>query len=68
MIAEELYWAGDKMLMSLRATSRTFQDEYNNKVPYEDRERRRAVLKKWLGSIGERAAVEPPFRCDYGNW
>lgn len=40
--------------------------DYNNTRPSEE-EKRQAILKKLLGSMGENVWIEPPLRVAYGN-
>jgi maltose O-acetyltransferase len=34
---------------------------------YENTEKRTAILRELLGSIGENVAIDTPFHCDYGK-
>jgi maltose O-acetyltransferase len=65
MLAGELYIADDPELAaeSLRAAKLT--EQFNTSDP-GDRESRRTVLRKLLGSLGAGAEIRPPLRCDYG--
>ena len=65
MLAGELYNAGDKELVLLRNRAREFAGAYNATRPAE-RDVRRALLNRFLGKMGPRIEIEPPFRCDYG--
>jgi maltose O-acetyltransferase len=65
MLAGELYRASDPELVRERARARRLLSRYNASVQEEEDERR-AILGELLGSVGEGAWVEPPFRCDYG--
>ena len=66
MLAGEYYDPMDPTLVAERERTRERVRRYNQTAPTA-RERRRELLSELLGSVGERAVVEPPFRCDYGE-
>ena len=65
MLAGELYDAGDKELMEMRITARTWMNEYNQTT--YDKEKRELLLQKMLGKIGRNADIQTPFYIDYGS-
>jgi maltose O-acetyltransferase len=65
MVAGELYDASDPELVRERARARRLTASFNA-GSQEEREERRSLLAELLGSVGERAWIEPPFYCDYG--
>lgn len=65
MIAGLPYIGGKDGLDKLFLKARNLQNEFNNSDP-SDLESRERILGELLGSIGENAYFEPPFRCDYG--
>jgi maltose O-acetyltransferase len=66
MLAGELYDPRDPELVADRERARELVRLYNQ-TEAADRERREQILSELFGSVGERPAVEPPFRCDYGE-
>jgi maltose O-acetyltransferase len=66
MLAGELYLASDPELVSDRKLSRSFARPYNLSTE-EETQKRQEILKQWLGRIGEKIEIEPPFYCDYGT-
>jgi maltose O-acetyltransferase len=66
MLAGELYLASDPELVSDRKLSRNFARPYNVTTE-EDDLKRHEILKQWLGRVGEKIEIEPPFYCDYGT-
>lgn len=48
------------------ARARELTREYYNSN-YKDMEKRRAILRELLGSVGENVAIDTPFYCDYGK-
>lgn len=65
MIAGEFYDAGDPELSAARHASADLQFEINNLCP-SDKETRKQLFQKLLGSHGEQLYITPPFHCDYG--
>jgi maltose O-acetyltransferase len=66
MIAGEPYLAADPELVAERLNARRLTRLYNATTE-EEGSRRREILGKLFGSIGEKCEIEPPFRCDYGS-
>ena len=64
MLSGEPYRGGDPELTAERARCQAVLAQVNA-LP-ADRERRMALLRDLLGSVGDGADVEAPFRCDYG--
>ncbi len=48
------------------ARARELTREYYNS-DYKDMDKRRAILRELLGSVGENVAIDTPFHCDYGK-
>ena len=59
MLAGELYDATDAELVAERERARELLQRF-------DHERNQAVLGTLFGRLGQGAAVEAPFHCDYG--
>lgn len=55
----------DEELLKERAHSSDACYKYN-KVKPSNAKKRRKILEKLLGSIGENVTLLPPFQCDYG--
>ncbi|QZP37034.1 sugar O-acetyltransferase [Halobaculum magnesiiphilum] len=66
MVSGEPYDPDDPELVAARRRARTLTSEYNDTGP-EEPERRRDLLAELFGAVGDGVAVEPPFRCDYGD-
>ncbi|WP_363464194.1 sugar O-acetyltransferase [Halogeometricum borinquense] len=65
MLAGDRYDPTDPTLAEERLAARRLTREYNATWEGED-ERREAILRELLGSVGENPEIEPPFNCDYG--
>ncbi|WP_281193844.1 sugar O-acetyltransferase [Halorubrum sp. F4] len=65
MLNGDPYDATDPDLAAERERARELTARYN-RTAADDGETRRELLSELFGSVGEDAAVEPPFRCDYG--
>lgn len=65
MIRGELYNPADEELASMRSRVRRLFYQYNNSEE-DEREKRRALLRRIFGGCGERIWCEPPIRFDYG--
>lgn len=63
MLAGELYKPGDPELQADAAANAMWLAEYNAS---RDPAGRRDLLHRRLAFVGERAAIRPPFHCDYG--
>jgi maltose O-acetyltransferase len=63
MLAGELYLPTDPELVAERRRCEAALRSFNAE---QDEERRMAVLRTILGSVGSDAVVMPPFACDYG--
>ncbi|MGB0748641.1 MAG: sugar O-acetyltransferase [Magnetospiraceae bacterium] len=66
MLSGYPYNPGDATLMALRTRARQILRRFNEADP-EDPENIRQHLADLLGHHGERAWIEPPFRCVYGG-
>ncbi len=66
MLANELYIANDPELVAMRTRARRSLRFYNA-TAQDDLDRRAALLKDLLGSLGDNVWIEPPFYCDYGS-
>ncbi|RSX54055.1 acetyltransferase [Bifidobacterium goeldii] len=65
MVSGQPYWDMHPELERKRMEARRLFETYN-RTDFEDTERRRALLERLLGSVGENVVVEPNFRCDLG--
>ena len=65
MLAGELYLAADPELFALSQRSRWFMQRFNQTLP-DQGDQKRAILREWLGAVGDGVWIEPPFFCDYG--
>lgn len=65
MMSGEMYNFADKELTELKCNARKLTEEIN-KTSISDIDKRVNLLKKLLGSTGEKIYVEPSFNCDYG--
>ena len=63
MLRGELYDASDPELTESRRRCRALLRRFNAS---DDEAERDALLRELLGSVGERAFVQPPLSCDYG--
>ncbi len=57
--------SGDSELRHLFMESRRLMREYNQ-TSENEAEKRKEMLKKWLGKTGDNIYIEPNFKCDYG--
>ena len=65
MLAGELYQPTDPELQADRAANKIWMAEYNSALDMPA-DKRRALLQRRLGYVGEGAVIKPPFFCDYG--
>ncbi|NES95807.1 MAG: sugar O-acetyltransferase, partial [Desertifilum sp. SIO1I2] len=65
MLAGELYFAADPELVGLRKNAARLTRLYNATTE-EEGDLRSRLLQELFGTLGEKATIEPPFRCDYG--
>lgn len=65
MLRGELYVASDPELVAARERARRLWQALNDRDATTDA--RRGILDQLLAAVGARAAVEPPFFCDYGS-
>lgn len=65
MLEGELYEPWDEELMKERERARYLVRQFNstNETEYE---KRVEIIEQMFGSAGEKAYMEPNFRCDYG--
>jgi maltose O-acetyltransferase len=66
MLEGELYLASDPELVAERKRARRLTRLYNQTTEDQIAERV-ALLHELFGDVGDRAEIEPPFRCDYGG-
>ncbi|MBE5749834.1 MAG: sugar O-acetyltransferase [Clostridiales bacterium] len=64
-LAGELYSPADPELRALHLRARKLFGKYNKIDPSNDKKLNK-LIKKILGSTGEKVHVQPPFYCDYG--
>jgi maltose O-acetyltransferase len=65
MMAGEAYDPYDSELVKGRTNAKTLTRQFNDSLETEG-DLRKGLLKKLLGSIGEKVYIEPRFQCDYG--
>ena len=65
MLNGKLYFAGGDELTKDREKARFLTYEYNLLSPV-DYEKKKIILLKLFGSMGENVFIEQPIRCDYG--
>ena len=65
MLAGEPYDPFDPLLVRERERARDLVRRFGD-APAADANTRQEILDELLGSMGESATIEPPFRCDYG--
>ncbi|WP_348652863.1 sugar O-acetyltransferase [Polyangium sp. y55x31] len=65
MLAGELYRPDDPELVAARTRARRLSRAYDE-IPEDEPTRRRKILDALFGTLGSKAFLEPPFRCDYG--
>ncbi len=65
MLSGNLYIADDEELKTDRRNARRLTRLFNSTTE-EELEDRSELLRELLGSVGDNAFIEPPFRCDYG--
>lgn len=59
------YDCHDRVFLELKDKARRLLTEYNS-LPYNQKEKKREVLKEMFGSIGTNVSVGYSFICDYG--
>lgn len=59
------YNCHEKVFLEFKETAKRFLSEYNN-LSYSQKNRKKEILEKLLGRIGENVSVGAPFLCDYG--
>ncbi len=64
-LAGEIYHSGDAEFIKIINRARDLTLEYNS-LKSSESDRRREILVKLLGKVGENAYVDTPFYCDYG--
>lgn len=67
MRAGQLYRADDPAIQADYEQGQALLQRYNATQLHEE-EFRRDLLRKLLGSCGDAVTVQPPFRCDYGQY
>ncbi|WP_049893967.1 maltose acetyltransferase domain-containing protein [Salinarchaeum sp. Harcht-Bsk1] len=65
MIAGELYDPTDPELREDHERAQELTRAFNDTEP-DQHDRREALLRDLLGTVGDSVYVTPPFRCDYG--
>jgi maltose O-acetyltransferase len=65
MRAGELYLADDPEIAAMSRRAMELTAEYHATGPH-DGERRRRLLGRLLGSVGDGVEIRPPFQVDYG--
>ena len=65
-LAGECYDCHAAVFLEFKAKTRRLLAEYN-RLAYEEKEKKRAVLQEMLGGIGTNVSIGLPFLCDYGR-
>lgn len=65
-LAGEVYDCHAAVFLEFKAKTRRLLAEYN-RLAYEEKEKKRAVLQEMLGGIGTNVSIGLPFLCDYGR-
>ena len=65
MLSGKPYLAHDRELEQEKKRARLLIHQYNHLPPGETAEQQK-IIKKLLGTSGEKFVIEAPFRCDYG--
>ena len=52
--------------LALIARTRSLTRSYNQ-TDYEDKEKKTAILRELVGSLGENVEIDTPLHCDYGK-
>lgn len=65
-LAGEIFNSAAPEILQIIARSRALTRKYNA-IPYQKHKKKRKVLKKLLGAIGENVHIDIPFHCDYGS-
>lgn len=66
MLAGYVYNAANEELVQERLQSKELCFQYKNVSPM-DVEKRKSIIKKLIGKIGENFWIEPTIYCDYGS-
>jgi maltose O-acetyltransferase len=66
MLSGDWYLADDADLRARSLRALRLVEAYN-RTSVSEQDRRRALLSKLLGGLGEGAEIRPPFYCDYGS-
>lgn len=66
MLAGELYLADDPDLVADMVRAQRLLHRFNA-TTIDEWDERLEILRDLLGSVGDGAVVQPPFRCDYGT-
>jgi maltose O-acetyltransferase len=66
MLAGEWYRAVGREIIDDQHRTHILLHNYNSTLP-DEADRRAALLRDLLGSIGEDTVIRPPFYCDYGT-
>lgn len=65
-MAGEYYNCHDQVFLDYKQNARRLLKDYHA-LSYEQKEEKRAVLKRLFGQIGTNVSVGQPFICDYGR-
>ena len=62
----KIYPCNDPRLIAIQAKTQDQLFEYNH-TPHSEGEKRTALLKEMLASLGENSYIEPPFHANWGG-
>lgn len=65
-MAGQYYNCHDKIFLEFKNNARTLLRTYHD-LAYDQKEKKRAILKQLFGGIGANVSVGLPFICDYGR-
>ncbi|NLR31637.1 sugar O-acetyltransferase [Levilactobacillus tujiorum] len=65
MMDQELYDVNDEKLVHDRFAARDLYESLDN-IPFRDKDRVTALVKKLFGTVGKNVEIRPRFACDYG--
>lgn len=65
-MAGEIYDCHDGVFLEFKNTARALLARYNA-LAYDQKDEKREILERLLGSIGSNVSVGLPFICDYGR-
>lgn len=65
-LSGEIFNCHDRVFLNFKKKARDLLLEYNQ-LKYDEKDKKKSMLRELLGSIGENVSVGMPFLCDYGR-